>query len=125
MRIGSKAKQPSDAERKLLVQFLAETLDNIDCTAARDPGPATIRRLNRVEYNNTVRDLCQIEFEPAENFPPDEPSHGFDNQGDVLSTAPLLVEKYDAAALSLVQAALARAWRPAVPTWPLPVRPRS
>ncbi len=80
--------------------------------AAVDVGRVTIRRLNRFEYDSTVRDLLGDTTQPARDFPADDYGHGFDNQGDVLSTAPLLVEKYDAAALKLVQTALAAEYRP-------------
>lgn len=66
-----------------------------------DVGRVTIRRLNRAEYDNTMRDLLGVTDSPADGFPADDFGHGFDNQGDVLSTAPILVEKYDAAALKL------------------------
>ena len=59
-----------------------------------DPGRVTVRRLNRQEYNNTVRDLLGIDFRPADDFPADDSGHGFDNIGDVLSISPVLMEKY-------------------------------
>ena len=83
------------------------------CEPARtDVGRVTLRRLNRFEYDSTVRDLLGDTTHPANDFPADDYGHGFDNQGDVLSTAPLLVEKYDAAALKLVKTALAAEYRP-------------
>jgi hypothetical protein len=57
-----------------------------------------LRRLNREEYNNTVRDLVGVNFEPAADFPSDDSGYGFDNIGDVLSLPPVLLEKYLAAA---------------------------
>lgn len=80
--------------------------------ALTDVGRVTLRRLNRFEYDSTVRDLLGDATHPANAFPADDFGHGFDNQGDVLSTAPLLVEKYDAAALALVKTALAAEYRP-------------
>ncbi|MFT5127494.1 MAG: hypothetical protein ACI8W8_001097 [Rhodothermales bacterium] len=53
-----------------------------------------IRRLNRVEYNNTIRDLFGIDLKPARVFPEDDSAHGFDNVGEALTVSPLLVEKY-------------------------------
>lgn len=83
------------------------------CEPARvDVGRVTLRRLNRFEYDSTVRDLLGDATRPARDFPADDFGHGFDNQSDVLSTAPLLVEKYDTAALALVKAALAAEYRP-------------
>ena len=51
----------------------------------------TIRRLNRAEYNNTIRDLISIDFHPADDFPSDDVGYGFDNIGDVLSMPPILL----------------------------------
>ena len=58
------------------------------------PGRVTARRLNRAEYNNTVRDLLGVELRPADDFPQDDSGYGFDNIGDVLSLSPALMEKY-------------------------------
>src|SRR5262249_27453749 len=73
-----------------------------------DPGRVTIRRLNRVEYRNTIRDLMGFDFKAQEEFPPDDAGYGFDNIGDVLTVSPLLLEKYFQAAEAIV--------KPAVPT---------
>lgn len=73
-----------------------------------DPGRVTLRRLNRVEYNNTVRDLLDDVTAPATDFPADDYGHGFNNIADVLSTAPVLVEKYDLAAKALAEAIIAK-----------------
>ena len=69
-----------------------------DRTAKPNVGRVTIRRLNRTEYNNTIRDLVGVDFKPAEDFPADDVGYGFDNIGDVLSVSPLLLEKYLSAA---------------------------
>jgi hypothetical protein len=61
-------------------------------------GRVTARRLNRVEYNNTIRDLLGVAARPADQFPVDDSGYGFDNNGDVLSVSPLLMEKYMQAA---------------------------
>jgi hypothetical protein len=76
-----------------------------DCRLA-DPGKVTIRRLNREEYNNTVRDLLGLDVRPADDFPSDDVGNGFDNIGDVLSISPLLMEKYLGAAEQLSKAAI-------------------
>ncbi|NNB87293.1 DUF1592 domain-containing protein [Corallococcus exiguus] len=77
-------------------------------SAARDPGRVTLHRLNRAEYNNTVRDLLGDTGSPASNFPPDDHGFGFDNNADVLSMSPLLMEKYSHAAEALVEASWTR-----------------
>lgn len=71
-------------------------------TAPRDPGRVTLHRLNRAEYDNTVRDLISTTQKPAQDFPSDDHGYGFDNIADVLSMAPLLAEKYQLAAEGLV-----------------------
>jgi len=94
-----KGEERPEQKRVLAVSdWIDRELNNFDCTKLRDPGRVTIRRLNRVEYQNTVRDLVGVEYEATENFPSDEVGYGFDNIGDVLSTSPLLLEKYLAAA---------------------------
>ena len=71
------------------------------------PGHVTLRRLNRVEYRNTIRDLMGVDYDTHENFPPDDSGYGFDNIGDVLSLSPLLMEKYIQAAETIVAKARA------------------
>ena len=98
--------QPTAAERDLLLTFLDQRLAAIDCTKGRDPGRVTLRRLNRTEYNNTIRDLLGVDFRPAADFPADDVGYGFDNIGDVLSMSPLLMEKYLSAAERVVEQAI-------------------
>jgi mono/diheme cytochrome c family protein len=71
-----------------------------------DPGRVTLRRLNRVEYRNTIRDLMGIDFRTDEEFPADDTGYGFDTIGDVLTTSPLLLEKYMQAAEAIVAKAV-------------------
>src|SRR5207248_7657685 len=85
-----------------LTTWMDRTLLAFDCTKQRDPGRVTMRRLNRNEYNNTVRDLLGVKFKPADDFPTDDVGYGFDNIGDVLSMSPLLMEKYLKAAEKIV-----------------------
>ena len=65
-----------------------------DQGAEPNPGRVTIRRLNKVEYRNTVRDWLGVDFDPTESFPTDNIGLGFDNIGDVLMLSPLLMERY-------------------------------
>jgi mono/diheme cytochrome c family protein len=95
-------KQPSDAERKLLVTWIKSLSEN----DAPDPGRVTVRRLNRFEYNNTIRDLFGFDMKPGDDFPDDDVGHGFDNIGDVLSLPPLLMEKYLIAADQILDKAI-------------------
>ena len=70
------------------------------------PARITMHRLNRVEYNNTVHDLLGTSLAPADLFPSDDMSHGFDNIGDVLSMSPVQVEMYHHAAEALINDAM-------------------
>ena len=97
--------QPTPAERERITQWLEDTLFHFD-PAHPDPGRVTIRRLNRAEYNLTVRDLLGVDFRPADDFPVDDSGYGFDTIGDVLSLPPLLMEKYLAAADKVLAAAV-------------------
>ncbi|QSQ28517.1 DUF1592 domain-containing protein [Pyxidicoccus parkwayensis] len=76
--------------------------------APRDVGRITLHRLNRAEYDATVRDLLGDTTQPARDFPADDHGYGFDNNADVLSLSPLLMEKYSAAAEKLVETAWAK-----------------
>jgi hypothetical protein len=97
--------QPNDDERATLIRWAERDVLGIDPDHPR-AGRVTIRRLNRSEYRNTIRDLVGIDFEPAADFPADDVGYGFDNIGDVLSLPPLLMEKYVAAAQEIVDRAL-------------------
>ena len=66
-----------------------------------DPGRVTVHRLNNTEYNNTVRDLLGTSLRPADAFPADDVSYGFDNISAVLSVSPVQVELYHQAAVAL------------------------
>ncbi len=68
-------------------------------------GRVAVRRLNRAEYNNTIRDLVGLDLHPADEFPSDDVGYGFDNIGEVLSTPPVLLEMYLAAAEKVIDAA--------------------
>ena len=85
--------QPSAEERKRFLESVAGIFTKAD-NGKPDPGRLTVRRLNRNEYNNTIRDLLHIEFRPADDFPSDDVGHGFDNIADVLTVSPVLMERY-------------------------------
>ncbi|HLY72718.1 MAG TPA: DUF1592 domain-containing protein, partial [Planctomycetota bacterium] len=90
-----------------LTAWIETTLDRPDPSAPRDPGRVVLRRLNRVDYRNTIRDLVGVDFNPnTEDFPSDDVGYGFDNIGDVLSLPPLLMEKYLAAAEKILDRAI-------------------
>lgn len=97
--------QPTEPERKKIVKWIESEVFRFDPNNP-DPGRVTIRRLNKTEYNNTVRDLMMVDFKPADDFPPDDTGYGFDNIGDVLSLSPVLLEKYLKASEQITSAAI-------------------
>jgi|SRR5579872_1285697 len=79
-----------------LKAFTAGLVNDLDAAALSNPyaGRPVIRRLNRLEYANAIRDLLNIELPVAEELPPDGIAAGFDDIGDALSMSPLLLEQY-------------------------------
>ena len=86
--------QPEPEEAAAIVDWIEQTLKSQAYQGKPNPGRVTLRRLNRVEYGNTIRDLLGVEFDALERLPADDVGYGFDNIGDVLSLPPLLMEKY-------------------------------
>ena len=95
---------PTAAERAQLIaeiDSVRKKLEKGDFN--RNPGRPTIRRLNRNEYNYTVRDLFGVNFYPGQNFPADGAGgEGFDNVGDALFVPPVLMEKYLSASKKII-----------------------
>ena len=98
--------RPDPRQIEAFVAAVESIWDAADRAAPPDPGKVTARRLNRIEYANTIRDLTAVDFNPAQDFPADDIGHGFDNIGDVLTLPPLLMERYLAAAESISQRAI-------------------
>ncbi|MEX2303793.1 MAG: DUF1592 domain-containing protein [Bryobacterales bacterium] len=101
---GLPAANPEDI--KAVTNWIGSLLEDSGFRPVADPGRVTARRLNRLEYNNTIRDLLGVPVQPAEDFPTDDSGYGFDNIGDVLSLSPLLMEKYMAAAKEISRLAV-------------------
>jgi Protein of unknown function (DUF1592)/Protein of unknown function (DUF1588)/Protein of unknown function (DUF1587)/Protein of unknown function (DUF1585)/Protein of unknown function (DUF1595)/Ca-dependent carbohydrate-binding module xylan-binding/Planctomycete cytochrome C len=98
--------RPAAAEIDGILKSLDAVLGKIDCHGKGDAGRVTLHRLNRSEYNNTIRDLVGVDFKPAADFPNDDVGYGFDNIGDVLSMSPLLFEQYLSAAETILDKAI-------------------
>jgi hypothetical protein len=98
--------RPTETESLVIVGWLQSQLTSAECTNTNDPGKVTLRRLNRVEYNNTMKDLTAVDIRPADDFPSDDVGYGFDNIGDVLSLPPILFEKYMSAAEKVADMAI-------------------
>ncbi len=97
----AKKPRPTPEQRELIAHWIKSGVFGID-PQNPDPGRVTIRRLNRVEYRNTIRDLLGVDFNTLSEFPPDDTSLGFDTIADALTLPPMLLEKYLDAAEKVV-----------------------
>lgn len=99
--------EPIPATEKVkILEFIQAATNAVNCVKDPNPGKVTVRRLNRFEYANTVRDLTGVEYPKAFEFPGDDVGYGFDNIGDVLTLPPILLEKYIEAAEEISKAAI-------------------
>jgi len=105
-----KKPRPSEEQKLTLANWIKRDAFGIDPNDP-DPGRVTVRRLNRIEYRNTIRDLTGFDFKVEEELPPDDTGYGFDNIGDVLTLSPLLLEKYMQAAETIAAGAVPRVTR--------------
>ena len=96
---------PTPEARKTMVREIKAVLGKLETgDFTRNPGRTTIRRLNRSEYNYTVRDLFGVNFAPGREFPADGAGgEGFDNVGDSLFIPPILMEKYFEASRKIIE----------------------
>ena len=98
IRLGTMPPEDGDSidsdTRKKMADLIDELANAVNCVRNPNAGKVALRRLNRAEYRNTVRDLTLVDYTPATGFPGDDVGYGFDNIGDVLSLPPILIEKY-------------------------------
>lgn len=99
--------QPEVADAEAMASWLGSYISSQACNPEdQSPGQVTLRRLNRVEYRNTIRDLVGVDYKPTDEFPSDDVGYGFDNIGDVLTLSTVLMEKYFAAAEQIAEEAI-------------------
>jgi hypothetical protein len=96
--------RPDKARTVAFVEALETELDRT-AAASPNPGRLAVHRLNRLEYVNTIRDLLALEIDPA-LLPADNGGVGFDNNADVLSVTPALMNRYMSAATKVSRLAL-------------------
>src|SRR5947209_991243 len=100
------APQPPPEITSAITGWLKSEFDRQDRAIQPEAGRVSARRLNRAEYNNTIRDLLGIDIRPADAFPADTEAYGFDNNSDALNLSPALLENYVDAAERSVRTAL-------------------
>ena len=84
---------PDASTAAAFTRWLEDELDR-SAAAHLNPGRPAVHRLNRTEYSNAIRDLLALDIQPGAMLPPDDTGYGFDNIGEVLSMAPVLIERY-------------------------------
>ena len=112
----SRINRPTAPETKAALVFLKTALHSEARTRLRETGRARIRRLNRLEYENTVRDLLGIDIALRDLLPEDELRDGFTNQTSALSISPVHIQQYMAAADRALEAATVRQGKPETKT---------
>jgi len=112
--------RPTPATFEALVKQIESERDRVAETRP-NPGRPALHRLNRTEYASAVRDLLAVDVDVAELLPADDAGYGFDNNGDVLSVSPALLEAYLSAARKISRSAIGdRAASPVLANYELP-----
>lgn len=106
--------QPMPEDSARFAEWVANELSRAEIS--KKSSRVVLRRLNRAEYANTIRDLLHVRFDPTE-FPEDPPSAGFDNIGSALTLSPLHLELYYNAARDLIDQAIVTGEKPPVIKW--------
>jgi hypothetical protein len=109
--------QPAPAERTAILKWLGPKL-----AAASTPEPVLLRRLNRAQYRNTLRDLLHVDVfadDPTTAFPTDDEEYGFDNIGATLQMSDFLLRQYLKVARLAVDRATFEGERPEAKTYTL------
>src|SRR5688572_16268922 len=107
-------KQPSQEQVAKVVDWITQQMVKAELT--RRDGQIVLRRLNREEYKNTIRDLTGVDFDVS-GFPADPAAGGFDNNGKSLTVSPLLMELYLESARKILDRALVEGEQPAAIKW--------
>ncbi len=98
--------QPDPAARGAFVKALGAELHAANLAKQRQEGRVVLRRLNRVEYENTLHDLLAIDLPLQYFLPEDAAAHGFDNVAEGLRLSSLHMEQFLGAADAAITAAL-------------------
>src|SRR5215468_4987126 len=99
-------RRPPLADYEGLRDWLENGIDQKAAARGPNPGSVVLHRLNRTEYANVIRDLLDIEIDPAKFLPPDDSARGFDNVAGSLTISPTLLEAYTTAASRIARMAV-------------------
>src|SRR5262245_209423 len=111
------SRRPEPATYKSMITWLENELDR---GAAPHMPPPGLHRLNRTEYANAIRDLLELDIDPAKYLPSDDSTHGFDNMAGALGISSTLVEAYVAAAGKISRLAIGETTSPTLVVYRTP-----
>jgi hypothetical protein len=97
--------RPESAGYDSLATYLEKALDSA-ALVKPNPGRPAVHRLNRTEYTNAIRDILALDVDGEALLPADDTGYGFDNNGDVLSISPFLLDRYISAARQISHLAI-------------------
>lgn len=106
--------QPTQQSVAAVVDWITQQMARVELH--RRDSAIVLRRMNRAEYRNTIRDLVGVDFDPS-RFPQDPPTGGFDNNGGALTLSPLHLELYYQAAQEIFDLAFVEGPQPSSLRW--------
>jgi hypothetical protein len=104
--------RPPAKDVTALTQWISGRVESAEAARIAAHGRVPIRRLNRAEYENTVRDLLGVDIDLKEVLPEDTPVNGFDNAAEALHVSSFLMEQYLEAADKVLDAAIVNGPKP-------------
>ncbi len=108
-----KQAQPILEEREAILAAIQPALTKADQSGRE----VVLRRLNRIEYQNTIRELLAVELDFNDLLPEDQQAGGFDNNGEALAVSTEQMQAYLAAARRAINAAIVTGERPKTETF--------
>ncbi len=104
--------RPSEKDVRALVEWVNGKVTAIESKLNAAQGRVPLRRLNRAEYLNTVRDLLGVDIDLKDLLPPDPTANGFDNAAEAQHVSSFLMEQYLEAADKVLDAAIVNGPKP-------------
>ncbi len=104
--------RPSEQDTNTAIAWIRRQVDAVELARRAKEGRVVLRRLNRAEYANTMRDLLGVEVDLSDLLPPDTSTNGFDNNAELLHTSSHLLRNYLDAADRVLDEAIASKPKP-------------